>query len=137
MFGIIRIDLVPLHPGAEVVRLEREDAVFGLARLHTPTAADALLDVDDHGPPMPRPRRRSLVPCRPRGDHVVSHAACGRCRQHHQICPLLEERSAIEWHMDLQSELRRMRLVTGRAGLETSVVGEVDGLETGGFAADG
>jgi hypothetical protein len=33
--------------------------------------------------------------------------------------------------MNLQSELRRMRPVTGRAGLGTSVVGKVDGLERG------
>src|ERR1035437_3031123 len=42
-------DVVPLHPGAEEVRLEGH-VVLGLAGPHAIAAADALVDVDDHSP---------------------------------------------------------------------------------------
>ena len=51
-FGrILRGDVVALDPGAEVDRLERH-VVLPLAGADAVAAADALLDVDDHRPPV-------------------------------------------------------------------------------------
>jgi hypothetical protein len=51
MIDVHPLDVVPLDPRSEVVRLVQH-VVLELARPHAAPAADALLDVDQHRPPV-------------------------------------------------------------------------------------
>ena len=92
---IARIDAVPLDPGAEATLLERH-VVLGLARPDTVARADALVDVDDHPPPV---IGGDVVRCllgSARDDEVPGER--GGARQEDELPGVLQESAAILIH---------------------------------------
>jgi hypothetical protein len=95
MVEIVGGHLVAFDPGTEMALLERH-VVLGLAGAHAVAAADALLDVDDHSPPVIREavvgRRLGLA----RDDGVPCERGCPREQQ--QPAGVGEEGAAILFH---------------------------------------
>ena len=92
---IVRIDLVALDPRAEAALFERH-VVLRFARADAVAAADALVDIDDHAPPV---IGGGVVGCllRRAGDHVVPGKRCG-ARQKNELPRVLQECAAILIH---------------------------------------
>jgi hypothetical protein len=110
---IAGIDPVPLDPSAEATFFARY-VVLGLARADAVARADALVDVDDHPPPV---IGGHVVGCllRSAGDNEVPGNRC-RASQENELTRILQESAAILIHGHRSCDSRQSSVVFGQCG---------------------
>jgi len=92
---VARRDVIALDPGAEVPGIIGH-VVLALAGLDAPAAADALLDVDEHRPPVARDVVVGRILRAPGGDEGPGLA--GGAGQQQEPRGIGEESAAVELH---------------------------------------